>query len=286
MKEIESFQIGFKQDISSRVKKLYDEAVSAYPTVCSERARYWTQSWKETKGEPPIIRRAKALKNVLEKMTIYILNGELIVGNVASKPRASVVNPEYVTTVLYKEFKDKEKSPNSRKYDHHRITNEVKKELMEEIFPYWLNRTVEYEVINDLSPETVRTAIPSLSDVPTTPPGTEIFLRHGAGHLTVDYEKVLNKGVLSIIEEVKECLAKTDKSEMDKINFDEAVIVTYKAFIKLALILTQNNHPLKCLTIRSLKPTPSIKNPNCLRINIPKFINKFSTIYKHLFFSL
>src|SRR4030042_4113156 len=137
MSEIESYQIGFKQNVTKRVKQLYDDAVNVYPTICSERARYWTESWKETEGQPAVVRRAKALANVLQKMSIYILDGELIVGNVASKPRASVVNPEYTTTVLFKEFKDKEKSPYTRKYDNHKITEEVKRELMEEIFPYW-----------------------------------------------------------------------------------------------------------------------------------------------------
>lgn len=234
MAEIESFQVGFKQDITRRVKKLYDNAVEVYPIVCSERARYWTESWKKTEGRPNVIRRAKAVENVLKKMSIYILDGELIVGNVASTPRASVVNPEYTTTILAKEFKDSEKAPFFRKYDHHKITDEVKKELMEEIFPYWADKTVEHEVLKELSPETIRAAIPSLSDVPTTPPGTEIHLRHGAGHLTVDYEKIINKGALSIIEEVKEYLSKTDNKEIDKVNFYEAIIIIYKAFIKWA----------------------------------------------------
>ena len=234
MSEIESYQIGFTQNVTARVKKLYDEAVAVYPTICSERARYWTESWKQTEGQPAVIRRAKALANVLQKMTVYILEGELLVGNVASKPRASVVCPEYSTTGLFKEFSDEEKSPFARKYDHHEIAEEVKRELMEEIFPYWNERTIEHEVIKELPAETIRAAIPSLSDVSTIPAGTEIHLRHGAGHLTVDYEKVICKGALSIIEETKGYLKKTDKKETDRINFYEAIIIINEAFIKWA----------------------------------------------------
>jgi len=38
---------------------------------------------------------ANAIANVLDKMSIYIEEGELIVGNYASEPRAMPVYPEY-----------------------------------------------------------------------------------------------------------------------------------------------------------------------------------------------
>ncbi len=54
----------------------------------AERARYWTESYRQTDGEPEVIRRAKALKNLLEKMTIYIADDELIIGNESKDPCA------------------------------------------------------------------------------------------------------------------------------------------------------------------------------------------------------
>jgi len=53
-----------------------------------ERARHWTESYRKTEGESPVIRRAKALANHLAKKTIYIPPGELIVGNVARDPNS------------------------------------------------------------------------------------------------------------------------------------------------------------------------------------------------------
>ena len=45
--------------------------------ICIERARYYTQVFKETEGEHPSIRAAKALARTLDEMTIYILPEEL-----------------------------------------------------------------------------------------------------------------------------------------------------------------------------------------------------------------
>src|SRR4030043_1832501 len=62
--------------------------------VCLERARLITQSYKETEGEPMVIRRARALKNILENMTIYIQDKERLVGNMASDPYSLPLYPE------------------------------------------------------------------------------------------------------------------------------------------------------------------------------------------------
>ena len=84
--------------MNARVKSLRGKVVSksfrgtefadkrAY--MDGERAIYWTESYQQTEGEPETIRRAKALKNLLEKMTIYIEDDELIVGNVSKNPCA------------------------------------------------------------------------------------------------------------------------------------------------------------------------------------------------------
>ena len=56
-----------------------------YP-LCVEKAHLILESFKETEGQPQILRRAKALRNFLDRRTIFIEDGELIVGNPASKP--------------------------------------------------------------------------------------------------------------------------------------------------------------------------------------------------------
>ena len=78
---------GLRERVTSRSFR-GTELADKHAYLDVERARYWTESYRQTDGEPEVIRRAKALKNLLEKMTIYIEEGELIVGNVARDPYA------------------------------------------------------------------------------------------------------------------------------------------------------------------------------------------------------
>ena len=59
--------------------------VDRYP-LCVEKSRLLTESFKKTDGEHMILRRAKALSHVLDNISIFIEEGQLIAGNAASKP--------------------------------------------------------------------------------------------------------------------------------------------------------------------------------------------------------
>lgn len=62
--------------------------------LCLERARLITQYWQSSEGEPVAIRRAKALTHILHNVTVYIQDGELIVGNFASTPYSLPLHPD------------------------------------------------------------------------------------------------------------------------------------------------------------------------------------------------
>lgn len=91
--------------MTGRTKKLRDELIRITPQICPERARIFTQSMKESDGQPIVKRRAKALFEVLSNMSIYVRPGELIVGNQAGNPRSAPVYPEYSTEWIVSEFK-------------------------------------------------------------------------------------------------------------------------------------------------------------------------------------
>ena len=83
-----------------------DKDISAYRpgvNICIERARLMTESYKQTEGEPTIIRKAKALDHVLQNMSIYIEERQLIVGNYASTPYSMPVYPETAVRWVVKE---------------------------------------------------------------------------------------------------------------------------------------------------------------------------------------
>ncbi|MFX0134373.1 MAG: pyruvate formate lyase family protein, partial [Candidatus Hodarchaeota archaeon] len=82
-----------KDSLTEKVKRtqiLKNLILEAPYEICIERARYYTQLYKETEKEHPSLRAAKALARTLDEMTIYILPEELLIGNRSSKLVATV----------------------------------------------------------------------------------------------------------------------------------------------------------------------------------------------------
>ncbi|MHA1358615.1 MAG: pyruvate formate lyase family protein [Candidatus Helarchaeota archaeon] len=107
--------------------------------ICIERARYYTESYKETEGLHPTIRAAKALANTLEKMTIYILDQEQIVGNRSSKLVASVIPIE--RGELESVIKLDLKRMKQRQFKPFQISKADERELKAHL-KYWKGKTV------------------------------------------------------------------------------------------------------------------------------------------------
>ncbi|MHA1291360.1 MAG: glycyl radical protein [Promethearchaeota archaeon] len=129
------------EDIN-RTQMLKKRILNAPYEICIERMRYFTKAYKETEGQHPSIRTAKAIKKTLENCTIYILPEELLVGNRSSKLVGSVIPIERgeFNVVLELDLKNITK----RKDKPFQITSEDKRELLKEILPYWKKKTVRY----------------------------------------------------------------------------------------------------------------------------------------------
>ncbi|HAX95295.1 MAG TPA: hypothetical protein DCY35_02040, partial [Prolixibacteraceae bacterium] len=128
-------QVNYLKELKTKLR--------TFGEICPERARYWTQAYKETDGQPYVIRQAKAIEKVLDNMTIYIDDDELIVGNYARTPTALPVYPEFFSSWLPETIaKDG--------YFKDRVTEEERQELLE-ISQYWPGRSYS-DRIRELSP--------------------------------------------------------------------------------------------------------------------------------------
>ena len=72
---------------TERIERLRELTLNTMPEISSERVRYYTEAYKQYEMEPVIMKRVRALDSMLEKMSIYILDGELLVGNTCRYPR-------------------------------------------------------------------------------------------------------------------------------------------------------------------------------------------------------
>ena len=121
-------------------QKYKDEILTAPYEICIERARYYTEIFKSTEGEHPALRMARAFAHTLRNMTIYIRDGEEIVGNRSSKLVGAVLAVERGDTnaVLDMDLD----ILTTRRQQPYRISDDEKKELQQDILPYWRGRTV------------------------------------------------------------------------------------------------------------------------------------------------
>lgn len=218
-----------------RTKKLNDELVAVHPEICVERARIVTESYKETEGQPMIIRRAKAMKKLLSEMTIFIQEDQLIVGAQASKLRSSPIFPETEAHYVRDEIDLFEK----REQDRLIVPKEVRRELLEDIIPYWENKTIQDYVYGQF-PEDLMDVIKLENQIFSV----DIHVTGSIGHVVSDYDRILKLGfggMKKMVEKKQAQLDLTQPDAIEKNNFYEAekilcdsMILWGKRYAKLA----------------------------------------------------
>jgi len=82
--------------MNDRIKKLRTQTLEAKPTISAERARLMTEFYKrpETFALSRPMQHALAFKHLMERKTIVINDGELIVGERGPAPKATPTYPE------------------------------------------------------------------------------------------------------------------------------------------------------------------------------------------------
>lgn len=210
---------------TERIQKLKRAIVDAVPYVESERAVLVTESYKETEGLSPIMRRARAAEKIFRSLPITIHDNELIVGAITKNLRSTEICPEFSYEWVEKEFD----TMATRIADPFRIPKETAAEL-KEAFKYWDGKTTSALADSYMSQETKDCISNGVFTVGN-------YFYGGVGHVCVDYGKVLKIGFTGIIRQVMEAMAKLDTSDPDYIkkkNFYEALIITYSAAIQFA----------------------------------------------------
>jgi formate C-acetyltransferase len=89
---------------SARIDRLKNALLAKMPEIEADRAVLLTESYKATEGEPIVMRRAKAFKNIMENLPITIRPDELVVGSATVAPRSCQVFPEFSFEWLEAEF--------------------------------------------------------------------------------------------------------------------------------------------------------------------------------------
>ena len=214
-----------------RVYKILERNQFSLPHVDVERAKYFTESMRETEGELLTLRWAKALKNVAEKITVWITPDQLLAGRVGKLGRYGILYPE-IDGDFYREvladLEHRDKSP-------FQISREDIKTVMEDIAPYWEGKTY-HEHLNKTLPAEIRgVTYDDERGLKSKFVVSETSSYRSALQWVPDYEKVLKRGFIDIQNEAKAKLAQLDLNNSvdlwDKKPFLEAMIIVCDAIM-------------------------------------------------------
>ena len=201
----------------ARIAKKQDQMFHRVATLCPERAEIITDSFKRSEGKSIVIRRALALADILEKMTIYIEPDMLIVGNQASANFAAPVFPEFSFNWVIDELDEFDK----RSGDSFQVSEETKARLRV-LQDYWQGKTHQDEVLANLP------QINRLAEKQGVLHRGGISMS-GDGHIIPNHDFVLEVGYGGMRDIARQHLAEDKDLTEEQTDFYQAVIITMEA---------------------------------------------------------
>lgn len=200
---------------------LKERYLTQVPSISIHRARIMTEIARENPGMPRIELRAKAFRRCCETAPLVIQDHELLVGAPCGAPRAGAFSPD----ISWRWLRDELDTIGSRPQDPFYVSEEDKKILREEIFPFWEGRSVD-EYCEAQYREAGVWELSGMSFVSDC----SYHALNGGGDSNPGYDVILmKKGMLDIQAEAREHLAAldyTNPDDLDKIYFYKSVIDT------------------------------------------------------------
>ena len=206
--------------LTNRMNEYRESVLNKKPYICAERALLATEAYKENQHQTNVMKRALMLKNILEKMSIYIEDETLIVGNQAASNKDAPIFPEYTMEFVLNELDLFEK----REGDVFYITEKTKEDLRS-IAPFWENNNLRAKA-GCLLPDEVSVFME------TGFFGMEGKMNSGDAHLAVDYRTVLEVGLEGYRKRTlheKANLDLTEPESIDKYQFYNAILIVLDA---------------------------------------------------------
>jgi formate C-acetyltransferase len=176
--------------MNERVKKLREQSIETKPFITPERALLITKFYKNNiAGKESIpVRRALAFKYLFEKKEIWIGEGELIVGERGSSPKAVPTYPE----ICCHSLEDLE-ILNSRKKNPYMVNEKTRRIYKEIVIPFWKGKSIRDKIFDKMSNEWKSAYNAGVF--------TEFLEQRAPGHTTLD-NKIYSKGMIDFKEDI------------------------------------------------------------------------------------
>jgi pyruvate formate-lyase/glycerol dehydratase family glycyl radical enzyme len=185
--------------MSERVARLRRESLEAKPSISTERAELMSEAYARTEeiASTPV-RRALAFRHLMERKTIFIGEGELIVGEKGPAPKATPTFPELCCHSLedLDILSSREKIPFA-------VSPEARKRYGEKIIPFWRGRSMRDRIFREMTPEWKNAFDAGIF--------TEFMEQRAPGHTVLD-DKIYRKGMRAFKDDIARSLAALGKA--------------------------------------------------------------------------
>ncbi len=220
------------QDISlddlPRLRELRGLHFSGLPEICIELPRLMTHFMKtmDTPDDSPVVRAGKRLKYILENKRPVIRDTSLLAGTTTTKRVGAILYPDFLALSIWPELE----TVHRRRKNPYTITSDEIEELNFEIFPYWMERTVQ-EVArtiyhNPICQQIMERIVFFLCSKPVC-----------ISHTIPDYAVVVNKGLNALKREVDE--REHGEGDQSKADFYRAVSLVIDGVLAFAQNLSR-----------------------------------------------
>lgn len=220
--------------MTDRLKRLKANYMKQVPSITTYRARAITKIARENPGMPKVMLRAKCFRYCCETAPLLIQDDELIVGHPCGAPRAGAFSPD----LAWRWMEDEIDTIGSRPQDPFYISEEDKRIMREELFPFWKGKSVD-EYCEDQFREAGLWELSGESFVSDC----SYHALNGGGDSNPGYDVILmKKGMLDIQQEAREHLEHLDygnPDDIEKIYFYKSVIDTTEGVMIYARRLSQ-----------------------------------------------
>jgi formate C-acetyltransferase len=222
-----------KTVLPKRLHMLKKAYLEAKPSITIHRALAYTEIAKKYPGLPRNVLRAKGFRRACETAPMLIQENELIVGHPCGKARAGAFSPD----TAWEWVRDELDTIDTRPQDPYFISEEDKKIMREQLFPFWKGKSLAEECEKAFRKEGLWEfgAEACISDL-------TYHMTSGGGDTSPGYDIILfKKGICGVRDEAKAHLAElsTYKNEhKDKISFYQAAIEICEGILTYAARLS------------------------------------------------
>lgn len=182
-----------------RIIRLKERVIKTRPSMDLENSRILTESFRETEGEPHILRKAKAFREQCRRKSVIIWEDELIVGCSGSKIRGGILCADVCWSILDRELD----TISHRRHDPFQLDEEGRRTFTEIVKPYWKGKS-NFEQWLAQMPE----------DVGALREHAVIYIDRkavrGPGEITVGFDLLLREGIQGIIRRIERRKADLD----------------------------------------------------------------------------